>query len=372
MKKLEPDHAEQQTLLLAELVAIQRSPSNASSVPSSPSVNGFRPLARNIAINTLWISSLVLTLSLSVLIMLLKQWIRNYSSDLPPEIDRRERLRQFRFGGFSKWYVNLMMTYSPFLLHLALFLFLAGLVLATSSLPGTVFIISITLASISVLLYFIAGCLPVLYADCPYRTPLSRVAFGVKYLSQRAGRRLMQHQFVNRLKGLQSHDVYPLPVATTLSQYEIRAVEELGRNEVHIDLLIGLTEVPGGKYDSMAIQALGGLPLQFEYPVRKITEFRNNLSSAARLAAYPVEAYLRRTCQSLSTSPISRHVDVKALNSLVMEGRSGKETVQLNIEDFPVASLRHMTRVSRAVLYTSSREKLTTFIDYPYYMYNSR
>jgi hypothetical protein len=170
----------------------------------------------------------------------------------------------------------------------------------------------------------------------------------------------MGRRFVHRLKGLHRSYSYPRLELPTLSNYETDAVE-LGRHEVHLGLLIWLLGLSGGKHDSMAIQALGGLPLRFEYPARKI----GSLSFKARLKVYNLSDYLLPICQSLLVSPISKHVDVKALNSLVMKGYGSKETGQLHIEEFPVSSLRHISRVSHAVLYLGSRQMLTTLDEIP-------
>ncbi len=166
LKKLEPDQTEQQTKLLLELVAIQRGISNGTSVadvPHTPSSNNFRPSAHDISINILWVASLILTLSLAVLMTLLKQWIRNYSLNLPTEPDRQARLKHFRFTGFHDWNVPALMEYAPLLLHLSLFLFLIGLFLYVFKLNISLLVVAGILIGVTLTAYLLAGCLPAFY-----------------------------------------------------------------------------------------------------------------------------------------------------------------------------------------------------------------
>jgi hypothetical protein len=364
MKKLEPDLAERQALLLVELIAVQRGSNNGSLAPpstSSSSINDFQPSSRNIVINILWASSLVLTLILSLLIMLLKQWMRNYSSNLSPDIDRRERLRHFRFRGFRKWRVESIMTYSPFLLHLSLFLFVIGLVLATSSLHVGIFSVSLILAGISALLYFVAGCLPAFYADCPYGTPLSRIVFGIKVLWRTWYSPLMAPSKRGGDDGSLSTILPEITVAKTPLQFETEQVEGENRDEAHIDLINWLAKLPDGKYTSIAVQALAGLPVLFEYPNPRssnIDEDRRVTQGACTLLK-TINTHLSRLQWDRYNCPILEPSDGHQLNSLVLQGSQANDKVHLNIGDFSIASLRHITRVIRAVMYKSSRAQLS-------------
>ncbi|KAI0359411.1 hypothetical protein OH77DRAFT_1395633, partial [Trametes cingulata] len=83
-------------------------------------------------LNALWFASLILSLSAASLGMMVKQWLNQYVSGLPPETtssDRHEtmesvRLRQYRLNNLEKWRVDLFVLAIPVLLQLALAFFL--------------------------------------------------------------------------------------------------------------------------------------------------------------------------------------------------------------------------------------------------------
>ncbi|PBK83738.1 hypothetical protein ARMGADRAFT_667967 [Armillaria gallica] len=86
-------------------------------------------------------------------------------------------LRQFRYAGFQKWHVQVIIGLLPVLIHLALAIFLVGLVIflhplrqALSSViyAGTVLIYTA---------YVMATILPILFPQCPYRTPLCDLVY---------------------------------------------------------------------------------------------------------------------------------------------------------------------------------------------------
>jgi hypothetical protein len=355
MKRLEPDPAEQQTLLLLELIAVQRGLTGKNLMEES--INDFHPSSRNIAINVLWVASLILTLTLAIILMLLKQWVRHSSIELPLEIDRRERIRQFRFNGFSKWRLKTMMTYSPFLLHLALFLFLAGLVLAASPLHSSFYRTSIILTGLFAFLYFVTGSLPAFYADCPYRTPLSLLIFNIKVLSRAVYVWLMtlfrQTKKPTKLRGeyLNSEGA-----VSTLLQFEATKVEGLSRNEIDMDLLSWLIGSSSKeKQISMVIQALAAMPLQFAYPTRNSIDV-NRIRAETLALIHHIKKYLRRLQSASERCPALEPDEGTKLNSVIMHGRS--DSAYLEKDNFPIVSLRHIARIVRSVMYLNSRYRV--------------
>lgn len=90
-------------------------------------------------LNALWFSSLVLSLSSASIGIMVKQWLSEYRSGIPPNTSRETvRLRQHRFNHLIKWRVGDIVTAIPILLQLALALFLAGLVMLLRMLHPTV------------------------------------------------------------------------------------------------------------------------------------------------------------------------------------------------------------------------------------------
>ncbi|KAG7453275.1 uncharacterized protein BT62DRAFT_867964, partial [Guyanagaster necrorhizus] len=132
-QNLQVDYSEVSAFLLYEMVNIQRaiaSGAGVDSVSASPlnPTSVFIPSASDRCVNGLWFLSLSLSLVTALVAVLAKQWIRQYmltSSEAPRD---RCRIRQFRYIGFQEWHVPIIVGILPFLLHIALAMFLAGLV----------------------------------------------------------------------------------------------------------------------------------------------------------------------------------------------------------------------------------------------------
>jgi len=143
----------------------------------APQIRGptnFRPNVWDVAINTLWFSSLVCSLVAALLCILAKQWIREYMRSIPIPFREDISLRQFRYDGLKNWGVKGVITFLPILLEAALALFLIGLV----GLLWTLHIIMAAVISVLVvaalLFYLVTLTLPTFSAvDCAFRTPTS-------------------------------------------------------------------------------------------------------------------------------------------------------------------------------------------------------
>ncbi len=128
-------------------------------------------------VNGLWFTSLSLSLITALVAVLAKQWMRQHmlaSSGTPRD---RARIRQFRYMGFEAWHVPVIIGILPSLLHISLTIFLAGLVVFLMALERPIAYVILTLTGGSSALYVIAMFLPVLYPQCPYRTPLTDLVF---------------------------------------------------------------------------------------------------------------------------------------------------------------------------------------------------
>ncbi|KAK0188615.1 hypothetical protein F5146DRAFT_877256, partial [Armillaria mellea] len=133
-QSLQADYAAMSASLLFELVLVQRAIANGSSVdaiPASP-LNpriGFVPTTTDVWVNGLLFTSLFLSLTTALVAVLVKQWLHHYVA-LPSGTPRdRSFTRQFRYAGFQKWHVQVIIGLLPVLMHLALAIFLVGLVL---------------------------------------------------------------------------------------------------------------------------------------------------------------------------------------------------------------------------------------------------
>ncbi|KAK0442876.1 hypothetical protein EV421DRAFT_1710462, partial [Armillaria borealis] len=133
-QNLQVDYAAMSASLLYESVLVQRAIANGSPVnaiapsPLNPTI-AFVPATTDVWVNGLWFTSLFLSLTTALVAVLVKQWLHHYVA-LPSGTPRdRSFTRQFRYTGFEKWHVQVIIGLLPVLMHLALAIFLTGLVI---------------------------------------------------------------------------------------------------------------------------------------------------------------------------------------------------------------------------------------------------
>ncbi|KAF8145664.1 hypothetical protein K438DRAFT_1433356, partial [Mycena galopus ATCC 62051] len=115
--------------ILLELVALQRAQANGTPFDLIPPAHtSFTAAHTNIWVNGLWFTSLALSLATALFAVLAKQWLHQYSSFITGSACERALIRQFQYPCFDKWGVQAIIGLLPTILHLSLFLFLAGLV----------------------------------------------------------------------------------------------------------------------------------------------------------------------------------------------------------------------------------------------------
>ncbi|KAI0359435.1 hypothetical protein OH77DRAFT_1517867 [Trametes cingulata] len=130
-------------------------------------------------VNAFWFSSLILSLSTASIGMMVKQWLNQYVSGLPPETSSPNaheslesvRLRQYRLQNLEKWRVDLFVLAIPNLLQLALAFFLAGLLILVWTLNSIVAIIASTLVSLLAIATLATTVLPIFKSGCAYLSP---------------------------------------------------------------------------------------------------------------------------------------------------------------------------------------------------------
>lgn len=93
----------------------------------------------------------------------------------------KARVRHFRFQGLELWKVSLIIDLLPILLHLALGVFLAGVIIFLFPLDPRIAWVIVVIAGITYALYFISVILPIRYPDCPYTSSLTIYAGNVYY-----------------------------------------------------------------------------------------------------------------------------------------------------------------------------------------------
>ncbi|KAF9071931.1 hypothetical protein BDP27DRAFT_1143083, partial [Rhodocollybia butyracea] len=140
-QSLSQDSTQLSASYLSELTMLVRANMNSTAILNIPLTSAtFSPAILDLWVNGLWFTSLVISLSVALFAVLAKhgnivfyfiiqQWLRQYMSIITGTPRERAFIRQFRFDGLEKWRVQPFIGMLPTLLHLALILFLAGLVI---------------------------------------------------------------------------------------------------------------------------------------------------------------------------------------------------------------------------------------------------
>ncbi|KAF9063092.1 hypothetical protein BDP27DRAFT_1232682, partial [Rhodocollybia butyracea] len=129
-QSLSQDYTQLAASYLSELTLLFRANTNSTAFSNIPLTStAFSPALLDLWVNGLWFTSLTISLSVALFAVLAKQWLRQYMSIITGTPRERAFIRQFRFDGLEKWQVQSLIGMLPILLHLALMLFLAGLII---------------------------------------------------------------------------------------------------------------------------------------------------------------------------------------------------------------------------------------------------
>jgi hypothetical protein len=174
-KNLSPNTGNQTVALLQQIShQLPNSPNSGySNTANQPSSLG----TAMIWVNALWLISLVLSLTCALIATLLQQWARRYieTPKYSNVLRHRARVRSLLLVGTKLYKIPLIVQMLPTLLHLSVYLFLAGLVIAFHTINETVAIAVDVAVGVSGLAYLALSILPCLDLRCPYRTPISQL-----------------------------------------------------------------------------------------------------------------------------------------------------------------------------------------------------
>ncbi|KAI0340811.1 hypothetical protein BDW22DRAFT_1299146, partial [Trametopsis cervina] len=141
-----------------------------TTVTPPPAPPPFKPTPGVVRVNTLWFSSLVVSLSAASLGIFVKQWLRAYLAFSTASPQGQLRARQFRHAGMETWRVYGIAASLPLLIQVALGLFFIGLCYFTAevdeSIGKTTFIL---IAGWGFMTFAILIC-PVFSSGCAYKT----------------------------------------------------------------------------------------------------------------------------------------------------------------------------------------------------------
>lgn len=105
--------------------------------------------------------------------MLAKQWLQAYPPGDSGSPHDRACLRQLRLMHLKAWRVSAIIDTLPLLLHLALLLFFAGLIVLLWTVNIIITLATCVIVIFAYVFYFASILVSCLYPDCPYHHPLS-------------------------------------------------------------------------------------------------------------------------------------------------------------------------------------------------------
>jgi hypothetical protein len=164
-----PNSGNQTVALLTQLVNIS------SGAPLVVQNTPFKAPASIVRVNMMWFLSLILSLCCALLTTSMQQSARVYLDyaqhrDAPR---KQARIREYMFEGVEEFRLSQAVGTMPFLLHLSVFLFFAGLIDFLLPINTVVAFSALGLIAFCASIYAILTLLPIFHPNCPYRTPLS-------------------------------------------------------------------------------------------------------------------------------------------------------------------------------------------------------
>src|SRR6267142_3473849 len=229
-KKLSVDSGEQTVDLLCEISQqfsnFTNRPARACSPPQTS--QSFSHSATFVWVISMWMISLILSLSSALFATLLQQWARRYVQmpQIPGPPKDRACVRSFLFFGTRKYQMRISIETVPALLHISVFFFFAGVVILFYDINKTVAHIVSLFVGIVALAYFALTFLPYFRHDCLYHTPMSNILWYIAHTSLFSAA-ICLHRFLGRLHSslVGANDGI---VTSDIQRFLVRSLETLG------------------------------------------------------------------------------------------------------------------------------------------------
>ncbi|KAJ7496565.1 hypothetical protein FB451DRAFT_1385959 [Mycena latifolia] len=185
-KTLTPDSGDTTAALLVQ-ISSQLAASASGTTFEVPTPRAFAVPTTSVVCNILWFISLGLSLSCALIATLVEQWARDFvqKADMRPTPVIRARIFSYLYYGLKRFNMHVLVDLVPLLLHMSLVLFFAGLVAFLLPINRAVMAVAAALLGIVLAVYCVLTLLPLVYFDCPYRTPFSTVLWRVSQLWRR-------------------------------------------------------------------------------------------------------------------------------------------------------------------------------------------
>ena len=208
---LQPDTGSQTVQLLLQIS--QQLKNGSGSVPDAiDSLPPFEPPASAIVLNSLLFASLLCSVIASGKCLWIKQWLREYSLDLPHRPRELVRVRVHRHRGLDAWHMRAIVSTISFLLQVSVALFANAVVLLAWPVAPALRYAVFAVALLWVAVTLVAAVCPVVSPACPYKSPLARTFGRVVYWIRRglgARRKTREEdQHWNRMPRIGEHEEF--------------------------------------------------------------------------------------------------------------------------------------------------------------------
>ncbi|KAG8831060.1 hypothetical protein FRC17_003760 [Serendipita sp. 399] len=269
----------------------------------------FRPSVKAIAANALFFLSLTVSLLAALGAILVKQWTRRVYVGLNAITSSRRRARAhyLRMQGIKDWRLSEIIATVPMLLHVSLFLFLAGLVVWLSALQTFVFILILSTTALGLAIYLMAAMIPSFWPDAPFHWPVSS-SFEALY-----------NIFHNR-RQKQSIDFLPLHdknTTTTTANTNLCATDKI--------LVTHLVQNTSVHYDSPEA-GFDGLDLKILFELSKHTESPTQTDAI-------IDQFRRGMAHEYRTGHISESLDEQSVTAIVQKAAECAISCRMNQND---------------------------------------
>ncbi|KAF7321791.1 hypothetical protein MKEN_00700900 [Mycena kentingensis (nom. inval.)] len=244
-----PDATEQTNVLLLQLIALQ---SNTSVTPTpAPQQHN----SQMHVVNGLWLAALACSLSTALISMLAKQWLQAYVPTSSGSPRHRARQRQERYLHFRAWHVPEIINALPILLHVALLLFFAGLVVLLWSADLAITLSTWTIVACAYAFYVSSIAIPLIYPECPYK---HSIADHLRVWFSREG----TPNYVAPIMSYKRRSNDPEDPAITF--YDARALKATFEDMIDATVLVWLFSKSNDQdVVSVALKAIASLPHDF-------------------------------------------------------------------------------------------------------------
>ncbi|THV04809.1 hypothetical protein K435DRAFT_615879, partial [Dendrothele bispora CBS 962.96] len=125
--------------------------------------------------NTFWFLALALALTCSLFATFVQQWVRDFlhKTTVQRSPVAQARVLAFLYFGLRRFGMHTFVDVIPILLHISLLFFFAGLVAFLQPINRLLTYLMVCILGVFLLVYMSLSCIPLLYLDAPYRTPVS-------------------------------------------------------------------------------------------------------------------------------------------------------------------------------------------------------